>query len=167
LGPALTHLDLGFANFASFCEWLWRGALRSFTIRPAEVQSQIDLSQNTNLHSLTIHTSSVTHARRPTIEIFDTASADPLAVIRVLRKPIKKLTIVIAPESTKHLRLKWDYLSSALEVATPERLRFIVHFAADVEGIEEALRAQVPAYDACESVDMSVLHTTRIFTHRE
>ncbi|KAJ7906838.1 hypothetical protein B0H13DRAFT_2020127 [Mycena leptocephala] len=125
-----------------------------------DIKTNIDLSQNTNLHRLTIHLS---------FPRFQPAAAAalhaPWALLAALHSTISTLTIVLSIDSL-HL-LDWTHLNNALETYPQfialRRLHFIVHCPSMMDAIEGVIRARV--YSACGIVEVSLLHTSRVFTH--
>ncbi|KAJ6595150.1 hypothetical protein DFH09DRAFT_159209 [Mycena vulgaris] len=173
--PAIRALELGMLSAKSLPHVgdLLRG-LRTelheldltlmYHITPADIETHLDLSQNTRLEHLTLHLSLRRfHSARG-------AAHAPWALLAALRSSITTLTVVLKLDSLDVLdNLDWEYLNTALQtrpqLAALHRLHFMVHCASGaMDEVEGALRSRVSA-SADGVMEVSVLHTSRIFTH--
>ncbi|KAJ7837096.1 hypothetical protein B0H13DRAFT_2422135 [Mycena leptocephala] len=131
-----------------------------------DIKTHIDLSQNTNLHRLTIHLS---------LRRFQPAAAAlhaPWALLAAPHSTISTLTLVLSIDFLELLdNLDWTHLNTALETYPQfialRRLHFIVHCPSMMDAIEGQIRARVQEYSARGIVEVSLLHTSRVFTHGE
>ncbi|KAJ7837104.1 hypothetical protein B0H13DRAFT_2105956 [Mycena leptocephala] len=131
-----------------------------------DIRTHIDLSQNTNLHRLTIHLS---------LRRFQPAAAAlhaPWALLAAPHSTISTLTLVLSIDFLHLLdNLDWTHLNTALETYPQfialRRLHFIVHCPSMMDATEGQIRARVQEYSARGIVEVSLLHTSRVFTHRE
>ncbi|KAJ6456782.1 hypothetical protein C8R47DRAFT_186349 [Mycena vitilis] len=150
LGPALQDLDLGVM----------------YHVTADDIRARLDLSRNVNLRFLTIHISLRRFQRAPSLHA-------PWGILAAAHSSsIDTLTIVLSIDVPELLvNLDWAHLTSALDTypqfATLRRLHFMVHsFAAmSTEDTEGAIRARVPEFDERGIVQVSLLHTSRVFTH--
>ncbi|KAJ6456115.1 hypothetical protein C8R45DRAFT_1034950 [Mycena sanguinolenta] len=127
------------------------------------IRAHIDLSQNTNLHSLTVHVS-VRRFQRPS------SLHAPWALLATPHSPINTLTIVLTIDVVELIdNLDWNFLNTALKTyphfSALRHLNFIVHCHSTMDSMEQAIRARVPDFDSREIVKVTLLHTARIFTH--
>ncbi|KAJ7692415.1 hypothetical protein B0H17DRAFT_540449 [Mycena rosella] len=148
LGPSLVELDLALM----------------YHVTPADITAHLDFTRNTQLQHLTIHLS---------LRRFHTSAGGantPWALLSAARAPISTLTIVLKLDTVDVLdNLDWVYLNRTLQtlphLAALRRLHFMVHCASGaMDQVEGALRHRLSEDTACGVVDVSVLHTARIFT---
>ncbi|KAJ7268474.1 hypothetical protein C8J57DRAFT_1325231 [Mycena rebaudengoi] len=149
LGPALHELDLAFTYY----------------VVPAHIEKHIDLSRNTGLHSLTIHIG----LRRPGSSRTTTDHA-PWVLLVAPHSAITTLTIVLMVNGIEDFdKLDWGHLNTTLETraqfAGLQRLQFIVHCPFSVDKMEGEIRERVRGQDSRGRVYISVLLSSRIFTH--
>ncbi|KAJ7837108.1 hypothetical protein B0H13DRAFT_2677965 [Mycena leptocephala] len=150
LGPQLLDLDLKLM----------------YHVTADNIRTHIDLSQNTNLHRLTVHLS---------LRRFQPAAAAlhaPWALLAAPHSTISTLTLVLSIDFLELLdNLDWTHLNNALEIYPQfialRRLHFIVHCPSMMDAIEGQIQARVQEYSARGIVEVSLLHTSRVFTHRE
>ncbi|KAJ7607279.1 hypothetical protein DFH06DRAFT_1066711 [Mycena polygramma] len=152
LGPVLQDLDLGVM----------------YHVTADDIRARMDLSKNLNLRSLTIHISLRRFQRAPSLHA-------PWGILAAAHSSsIDTLTIVLSIDVPELLaNLDWAHLTNALKTypqfAAMRRLHFMVHcFTAMVtDDTEGAIRARVPEFDERGIVEVSLLHTSRVFTHGE
>ncbi|KAF8216888.1 hypothetical protein K438DRAFT_1797991 [Mycena galopus ATCC 62051] len=128
-----------------------------------DVRTHLDLSRNANIHSLTIHLSLRRFQRASSVHA-------PWALLSVPRSPISTLTLVLSIDVVDLIdNLDWALLNTALKTypqfTSLRRLNFIVHCFSAMDNMDKAIRERVPEYDERGIVDVSMLHTSRIFTH--
>ncbi|KAF8216882.1 hypothetical protein K438DRAFT_2007629 [Mycena galopus ATCC 62051] len=136
LGPELHDLDLKFV----------------YDLSDDEIRTHIDLSQNTNIHSLTIHLSlRLSH----TAQIFSWIRpiTTSLALLALPHSLIRTLTLVLFIDKLDLIdALDWAALNTVLrthpQFAALRRLNFMVHCYSVIDTVEEAIRARVPEHDA-------------------
>jgi hypothetical protein len=122
----------------------------------------IDLSQNHRLQHLTIHIS---------LRRFHSSSAGyaTWALLSALRAPLSTLTIVLKFDTIDVFEnLDWAHLNENLQthpyLSALNRLHFIVHCSSGaMDEVEGALRGRMAAMHG--RLDISVVHTSRVFTH--
>ncbi|KAJ7661043.1 hypothetical protein B0H17DRAFT_1212399 [Mycena rosella] len=106
----------------------------------------------------------------PPIPHLHGAENTPWTLLSALRAPITTLTIVLKLDTVDVLdNLDWGYLNRTLQtlphLAALRRLHFMVHCASGaMDQVEGALRRRLSEDTARGVVDVSVLHTARIFT---
>jgi len=147
LGPELHDLDLKLM----------------YHVTADDIRTHIDLSRNINIHSLTIHLSLRRFQRAASLHA-------PWALLSVLHSSVSTLTLVLSIDLLELIdNLDWAYLNNALKTypqfASLRRLHFIVHCFSVMDAVEGAIRARVPEYDERGIVGVSLLHTSRVFTH--
>jgi hypothetical protein len=96
----------------------------------------------------------------------------PWALLAAPHSTISTLTLVLSIDFLELLdNLDWTHLNNALKTYPQfialRRLHFIVHCPSMMDAIEGAIRARVQEYSARGIVEVSLLHTSRVFTHRE
>ncbi|KAJ6589751.1 hypothetical protein B0H19DRAFT_1104620 [Mycena capillaripes] len=148
LGPELHDLDLKLM----------------YHVTADDIKTHIDLSQNPNVHRLTIHLS----LRR--FQVAPNSLHAPWALLAMLHSPISTLTIVLSIDFLELIdNLDWAHLNNALgtspQLAKLRRLHFMVHCGSVMDGIVDAIRTRVQEYDARGIVEVSLLQTSRVFTH--
>ncbi|KAF7356322.1 hypothetical protein MVEN_00964500 [Mycena venus] len=132
-----------------------------------DIRTHIDLSQNTNMHSFTLHMS---------LRRFHSATSlrAPWALLSVTCSPISTLTLVLSIDIRvvdPIDKFDWAYLNMALEtypqLAALRRLHLIVHGSSlmDSNIMEDAIRTRVQKHTAI--VEVTLLHKSRVFTHGE
>ncbi|KAJ7620819.1 hypothetical protein DFH06DRAFT_62140 [Mycena polygramma] len=152
LGPVLQDLDLGVM----------------YHVTADDIRARVDLSKNLNLRSLTVHISLRRVQRAPSLHAPSLYA--PWGILAAAHSSsIDTLTIVLTFDVPELLvNLDWAHLTNALntypQFAALRRLHFMVHcFTAMVT--EGAIRARVPEFDERGIVEVSLLHTSRVFTH--
>ncbi|KAJ7122321.1 hypothetical protein C8R44DRAFT_736016 [Mycena epipterygia] len=138
LGADLQGLDLNFI----------------FRVTPADISTHIDLSRNTRLQSLTIHLNLTWSSYG------GHGGAPAWVLLLTLHAKIATLTIVLIIYGVGLLdKLDWAYLTTALgtlpQLSALKRLHFIVRGPFAMDGVEDAIRARLPAQDARGLVDVS------------
>ncbi|KAJ7457785.1 hypothetical protein FB451DRAFT_588765 [Mycena latifolia] len=135
-----------------------------YHVTAADVAAHIDLTWNTRLAHLTLHLS----LRR--FQASAGAAHAPWALLAALRAPVTTLTIVLRLDTIDVLdNLDWGFLNATLQtlpaLAGLQRLHFMVHCSSGaMDDIEGALWSRLAGDTTRKIVDISVLHTARVFT---
>ncbi|KAF7370301.1 hypothetical protein MSAN_00661400 [Mycena sanguinolenta] len=127
-----------------------------------DIRAHIDLSRNTNLHSLTVHVS-VRRFQRPS------SLHAPWALLATPHSPINTLTIVLSIDVVELIdNLDWNFLNTAIRTyphfQALQHLNFIVHCHSTMDTMDKAIRACVPEFNSRGIVKVTLLHTARVFT---
>ncbi|KAJ7250528.1 hypothetical protein B0H12DRAFT_1120744 [Mycena haematopus] len=126
-----------------------------YHVTPDDIRAHVDLSRNSNLHSLTIHVSVRRFQRTSSMHA-------PWALLAAPHFPINTLTIVLSVDIVDLIdNLDWQFLNTALKIYTHfsalRQLNFIAHCSSTMDTMEEMIRARVPEYNTRGMVEVVLM----------